>query len=140
MVEIADRLDIQQLINRYAYHIDLGEVDAWVDLFEEDAVLDESAMEMPVVAGHAEIRAYANQLVGDNLHVVHFMTNHIVSEVVDGRASGTVFGFVEAMTRSNGHGRYYILYRDSYRKAYGTWRFSKRVISPLFPPMAVTGS
>jgi hypothetical protein len=137
MAAIADRLDIQQLVNRYAVHIDLQEVDFWVDLFEPDGILDESGVGMGVLVGHAAIRAYGRQLAADNLHAVHFMTNHVITDLSDVDATGTAFAFVEAMTRSSGHGRYYIMYRDRYRKSEGAWRFRERIISPLFPPMAV---
>lgn len=140
LTAISDRLDLQQLVNRYAVHIDLKEIESWVDLFEPDGILDEAGVAMGVLVGHPAIRDYGHRLAADNLHAVHFMTNHVVTAISDSEASGTAFAFVEAQTRSMGHGRYYIMYRDRYRKSTGMWRFRERVISPLFPPMVLSAT
>ncbi|MEJ7935511.1 nuclear transport factor 2 family protein [Sphingobium sp. AN558] len=138
MLSADDRFALQDLVNRYPYHIDLWQVDAWVDLFVEDGVLDESALGMGVHSGRQGIAAYGAQLKADVLHVVHLMMNHLILESKADRASGSVFALVEADTRSSGQARYYIRYEDSYVRTASGWRFKKRSIFPLFPPQIIS--
>ncbi|MEJ7926194.1 nuclear transport factor 2 family protein [Sphingobium sp. AN641] len=134
MLNSDDRLALLELVNRYAYHIDLWQVDAWAGLFLEDGVLDESVMGMGRYEGQKAIAAYGAELEADVLHVVHLMMNHVILDAQSDRASGTVFALVEANTRSTGHARYYIRYEDSYVRTAAGWRFELRTIHPLFPP------
>ena len=39
-VPIADRVDIDNLFSSYAYLIDDGDADGWIDLFVDDGVFD----------------------------------------------------------------------------------------------------
>ena len=57
-----DRLAIQELNQRYAVHVDLGEVDAWAALFTEDARFDEQEFGTPPFTGRQEIRGYGQVL------------------------------------------------------------------------------
>jgi len=54
---LEDRLAIQDLNQRYAVHVDLHEIDKWVDLFTQDAVFDEREFGTPLMTGHDAIRA-----------------------------------------------------------------------------------
>lgn len=134
MNQLEDRLAIAELVNRYAYHLDLWHAADWVALFTEEAVLDESALEMGIHRGHAGLADYVGALASDVVHVVHLMMNHVILEQDGHLAKGSVFALVEAVTRSSGHARYYIRYEDSYEKSAARWRFARRVIRPLFPP------
>lgn len=139
MLNVDDRFAVQDLVNRYPYHLDLWQLDAWANLFIEAGSLDESGLGMSIYQGRAAIAAYGAELKADVLHVVHLMMNHVILDArSDAEASGSVFALVEADTRSFGHARYYIRYEDDYVRTSAGWRFAKRVIFPLFPPQILT--
>ncbi|HHX82668.1 MAG TPA: nuclear transport factor 2 family protein [Pseudomonadaceae bacterium] len=59
----ADHLAIQALLYGYAWALDTGDVDAFVDLFSTDGVLVWDAFEAPEEwRGHAALRAFAEDL------------------------------------------------------------------------------
>lgn len=136
---LEDRLAIQELNYRYAAHIDFKQVDAWVDLFTEDGVLDESEFGFGVHDGRAGVRAYAESLVADVVHAMHHVTNQFLNDASETAATGTVFTLVEALTRSSGRARYNVHYDDSYVKIGGTWRYSRRLLRKTFEPEFLAG-
>lgn len=138
MLSLDDRFAIEELVNRYSYHLDLWQIKEWVALFSEHAILDESELGMGIHSGRQALAIYAGELQSDVLHVVHLMMNHIILESDPTQASGSVFALVEAMTRSSGHVRYYIRYEDRYVNTPSGWRFGKRTILPLFPPQILS--
>lgn len=138
MLNADDRFALQELVNRYAYHIDLWQIDAWAGLFTPDGVLDESPAGMGIYAGREAIAVYGAELKADVLHVVHLMMNHVILDWDESRATGAVFALVEANTRSSGHVRHYIRYEDSYVRTSDGWQFEKRTILPMFPPQIIS--
>lgn len=59
----ADQSAIQALLYRYAWALDTGDVDAFVEVFSHDGVLVWDAFEVPEEwHGHAELRAFAEDL------------------------------------------------------------------------------
>jgi hypothetical protein len=59
----ADHFAIQALLYRYAWALDTGDVDAFVQLFSKDGVLVWDAFDAPEAwSGHAELRAFAEDL------------------------------------------------------------------------------
>ncbi|MEC3909098.1 nuclear transport factor 2 family protein [Sphingobium sp. CR2-8] len=137
MLGCDDRFALQELVNRYPYHLDLWHIDAWADLFIPSGVLDERALGMEAYHGRDAIAAYGAQLQADVLNVVHLMINHVILDWSADRASGSVFALVEAKTRDHGHARYYIRYEDGYVRTEAGWRFDRRTILPLFPPQTI---
>lgn len=138
MLNADDRFALQELVNRYAYHIDLWQIDAWAGLFTQDGMLDESPAGMGIYTGRQEIAAYGAELKADVLHVVHLMMNHVILDYSEDRATGGVFALVEADTRSSGHMRHYIRYDDSYVRTADGWKFERRNIIPMFPPQILS--
>ena len=134
MLDADDRFALQELVNRYPYHLDLWQIDAWADLFTANGVLDESALGMGTYEGRRAIAAYGAELEADVLHVVHLMMNHVLLDCDANRVTGSVFALVEANTRSAGHARYYIRYEDIYVRTVTGLQFDKRAVLPLFPP------
>ncbi|MEJ7935790.1 nuclear transport factor 2 family protein [Sphingobium sp. AN558] len=132
-----DRFAIQDLVSRYAYHLDLGQIDAWVALFTEQGVLDEREMDVAMFEGRGAIAAYGAEIKADVLNVVHLMMNHLVLDASANKASGCVFALCEARTRSSGQVRYYIRYEDDYVRTAEGWRFERRTVLPSFPPQPV---
>ena len=133
-MRVEDKIELYELNHRYALHIDFHQIDDWVALFTEDAVLDERELGFVVHEGRAAIRAYGDMLAATVLHVAHLVPNILVTQTGPDEAKGTVLALVEAMMRDNSRTRYQIWYEDSYVRQGGKWRFRKRVVRPTLPP------
>ncbi len=125
---------IEQVVYGYAYHIDSGEADAWMDLFTDPWILD---IQMLRPDGgrddHASIRGYdALKAHITNFKFTNAQSNVISQPVVqlDGdRASSVAYAMV-IRERDGGpqifsYGRYY---DDLTRCADGKWRIARRVL------------
>jgi hypothetical protein len=86
--DVTDRLAIQDLNQKYAVHVDLHEIDAWVELFTPDAMFDEREFGTPLMTGHEEIRAYGQQLAATVQHALHHMTTHVITNLTATSARG----------------------------------------------------
>ena len=98
--QIADRLEIAELVNCYALHIDLHEIDQWVDLFTPDAFFDEREFGTGLHVGHEAIQTYGEQLAATVEHAVHLMSNLVIRNLTATSASGIVFASVEAQMKT----------------------------------------
>lgn len=130
---LEDRSAIQDLNQRYAVHVDLHEIDEWVDLFTQDAVFDEREFGTPLMTGHDAIRAYGEHLAEAVQHALHHMTTHVISDLTTSSARGIAFATVEALMKDGSHARYQVLYRDSYEKHDGRWFIAERVLKKTMP-------
>lgn len=131
--QVADRMEIEQIVNAYALHIDFHEIDEWVDLFTPDAFFDEREFETGLHVGHDAIRAYGNQLKASVAHASHLMANLVISDLTESSARGIVFALVEAQMNTGERARYQVRYIDDYVKTENGWKFSKRVLRKSFP-------
>ena len=60
LIQIADRLEITELVNAYALYIDQFQIDEWVDLFAQDAFFDEREFGSGLIS--ADLRHSSSQL------------------------------------------------------------------------------
>jgi ketosteroid isomerase-like protein len=130
-VSVADRLAIHELLARYAWALDTGDVDGLVACFAPDAVVVEEVFEEPDRwEGHAGIRRLAQ----------HYFAapgfpgrqHHVTQVLIDGdaaRARVRAFTFV---TECRGEPPYVLrfagYYDDRVAMHQGEWRFTERVI------------
>lgn len=136
--QLVDRLAIAELVNRYALHIDLHEIDHWVDLFTEDAFFDEREFDTGLHVGHAAIRSYGEELAATVAHAVHLMCNHVIQDLTENTASGIVFALVEAQMKDGTRQRWQVRYEDTYLKSAAGWKIEKRILRKGLPPETVT--
>ena len=78
-----DRIEIHELLNRYAHAIDFGDFGMLDRVFTEDAVADFSSVDEyvdvdSVLRGRDAIVAYYEVALAPFDGVLHFMTNHLV--------------------------------------------------------------
>ncbi|MFO1402564.1 MAG: nuclear transport factor 2 family protein [Steroidobacteraceae bacterium] len=130
-VAIADRLEIHDLMARYAWALDTGDVDGLVACFTPDAVIIEEVFEDPDRwEGHAGIRALGQHYA--NAAGFPGRQHHISQVLIEGdatRASIRAFAFV---TECRGEPPYLLrfagYYLDKVEKRQGEWLFTERVI------------
>jgi len=124
-----DRLDILDLYARQAWALDTGDVDAYVDVFAPDAVLDLADKHQ----GADAIRALAETFWARDVGVTG--SQHHIDQVVlegDGQRA-SVRAYVTRTYRMSGRGRNNILpiwqgfYSDSLVKLDGRWRIQQQV-------------
>ncbi len=96
-MSIEEKIAIQELNSRYALHIDLMQVDQWVEVFSPDGILDETEFGLGKHVGHDGVRAYFDAIKDDVVHQVHLMGSHLVTDVSGSTARGTVFALVEVL-------------------------------------------
>ena len=73
--EVADRLEIQEVLTRYAWGVDSKQFHLWRDVFTADAVLDFSAVGYPAASRDEVIERFGAAMA----HVP--MTQHFVSNI-----------------------------------------------------------
>jgi len=77
-VPIADRVDIDNLFSSYAYMIDDGDADGWIDLFVEDGVFDVPGLNR--FEGPEGLRNVCNMVIeGSQGNWRHSATNVLVT-------------------------------------------------------------
>ena len=136
-VPALDQLEIQELVTRYNYAIDRGDVDAWVECFTEDGAFEGIFGRLE---GRAALHAFATELTtgpaGERLRPMrHWTTNFVIDP--DGEAGGDLGGDSARMradhllVRPTPAGVELLLtavYRDRLRRSEGGWRFTERVV------------
>jgi len=70
------RTALQDLMIAYCYAVDkLDDIDALLDLFTEDAVLDFTRIGLPLMNGRADIRRFFDGVFADMTHHAHYISN-----------------------------------------------------------------
>ena len=127
--EISDRLEIQDLVYKYAAIIDQKRFDHLREVFTEDAHIDYSSVGGPV-GGRDTIIAFLHQVMGMFASHQHLNANAQIG--VDGdTATGRVMCFnPQELTLPDGKTHIFMVglwYVDEYRRVEEGWRISKRV-------------
>ncbi|WP_225009220.1 MULTISPECIES: nuclear transport factor 2 family protein [Novosphingobium] len=77
---VEDRLAIQDVLVAYAAGCDsMGDIDAIVDVFTEDAVFDLSGIGLTPQVGHEGIRAFFTNVFENMAHHAHYLTNFAIT-------------------------------------------------------------
>ena len=118
--EIEDREAIRELTAMYCKCAVQADVDAIVDLFTPDGIMESGDTH---VAGHEKLRAMYDEAMGD-LRPLPCVHNHII-EVEGDRARGTctleLRGVADGTSQIGaGH------YEDEFQRLDGGWKFSHR--------------
>ncbi|WP_327097606.1 nuclear transport factor 2 family protein [Nocardia vinacea] len=134
-----DKLAIIELNHRYAYLIDTGEPARWAaEVFTEDCFFDERQFGFGLHEGRQQIASYGNELMATAEHVVHHMTNHVITVHSETDATGVAFCICEAQHAGGGPRlRFNVIYEDEYRKVDSAWLISRRVLVKTFEPEQV---
>jgi SnoaL-like domain len=131
-IPVADRLEIQELVARYAFRCDTRRYAEVSELFTPDGVWDESVIGFPACAGHDAIdQAFA--AAGEGLEfLIHMTGNHQLTAFASQAASGTVHLHAEGVFAGSPF-RILGYYADDYARADGRWRFARRTLVEIAP-------
>lgn len=130
---VEDKLAIQELNHLYAYFIDIGAADRWAnEVFTPDAVFDERDYSSGLFVGRAAIEAFGIELTASVTHVVHHMTNHVITSMSVDAATGVAFCICEVEAPDGRRERFNVIYEDEYAKADGGWKIAKRILVKTF--------
>jgi len=130
-VPVADRLEIHELLARYAWALDTGDLDGLVACFTPDAVLIEEVFEDPDRwEGHEGIRRLAQHY--SSAPGFPGRQHHISQVLIDGDASTAKVRAFTFVTECHGEPPYLLrfagYYEDKVAKRQGEWLFTERVI------------
>ncbi len=129
-VSLQDRSDIEELYARYSVAFDVGDVDAWVDQFTEDAVLGDQIKGKPGIRGYIEgrLKERADDPQSDKVHLVF----NLLLEYGDDDNHARGFCYLLRIGRSRDTGLLEMVQPgpicqfDEYHKQNGRWLFSVR--------------
>lgn len=130
-----DHEDIRQLLARYNWAIDLGDIDGWVDCFTDDGTF--TCLGLPDGAalggrheGREALHAYGSTHYGINKgRARHWNWNPLIE--VDGDEA-TMKCYLNAYAAGQGDSatlRVTGLYEDRLRRTPGGWRFASRQVT-----------
>ena len=121
---LADREAIRELRARYSHSYDSRQLDAFVDLFTEDAVLQLGPLGL--VQGREAIRAALSGPIATADFAVHFTSDELTEFTGADSARGTARFAVHYGRTPNIEGAG--TYHDEYRHTRDGWRFVRRTI------------
>lgn len=118
---VRDRLEITDLVHRYAHHADHGDMDSWVELFTDDVVVDIDGLKggREVLEGFREAARAAPPSTDQTRHM---MGNLMFSAQSDHEASGSTY--LAFMRTSGGTPRLEVTgqYTFTARRTQAGWR------------------
>ena len=122
LLEAADRMEITELLHRYAHAIDNGRLDLLAEVFTPDATLDFGSVDQyvegeSVVRSLGAIRAWFEKALAPFPGVLHFMTNHRIE--LDGDEA-TTETLMQVLHMSMGG-----IYRGHTIRTKAGWRFDR---------------
>lgn len=133
-----DRLDIQELMARYAWSLDTGDADGFVQCFATQGELIWDVFETPGCwSGHAALRRFIEYFRSrpESAGRQHHVSNLVISAAADQvRAHSYVF---VALRDGQGPHRLNVMgyYEDELRREAGAWRIQRRVIRDWSGPV-----
>lgn len=134
----ADRLEIHELLARYAWSLDTGDEEGFVACFTRDAELVWDVFDTPGRwHGHAALRRFIQFFKSrpESAGRQHHVSNQLVTPVAEGaRARSYV---LVALRSGDGPHRLNVMgyYEDELTREDGGWRLSRRVIRDWSGPV-----
>jgi hypothetical protein len=123
MLDVGDRLAINELLSLYGHLIDERRWDELDRVFVDDVVYDASDFDMPVTRGLAELVAEWTSDVGMTRHpLAHHATNVVITEEED----GTVLVLSKGIGVGAGGRVGSVVYRDVAVRTANGWRLASR--------------
>lgn len=133
-----DRIAIQDIVSRYAWALDTGDVDGFVTCFASDGELIWDTFERPETwHGHKALRHFAAFLRDQPRSAgrQHHVTNLLIEPATEG-ARGRAYAAV-ALRQGDGPHLLHVMgwYEDVYRREDGQWKLARRIIRDWSGPV-----
>ncbi|GAB3403834.1 nuclear transport factor 2 family protein [Flindersiella endophytica] len=122
-LDVADRLEIMEILALHGQYTDSGELERWDEVFTPDVTYDISDVGFGVVEGLAALREVGLRLGAGN-PVAHHVTNIVLEELAGDRVLARSKGFAVKADGSCGSASY----EDTVVRTESGWRISHRVI------------
>ena len=130
MLQLADRLAIDETLSLHGHLFDAGLLDRLEEIFTPDVVYDLSAVGVGTFEGIEACRRGALQL-GPGNPIAHHVTNVVVTSDGDDQATARSKGLMIMADGTIGS----VTHVDTLRRGDGGWRISRRVITPQRTPL-----
>ena len=139
---IADKLAIQELMARYCFAIDFGDIEGWVSCFTKDGIFETP---FGTFKGLSALRGYISERKAERrekgFQLRHIVTNSIINVQKD-RASSKCYLLLLMVSPEGVKLLSTGVYNDESRRIRGKWYFSHRKIefdhsqwlNQVFPP------
>jgi ketosteroid isomerase-like protein len=119
-----DKMEIQEVIARYANTFDSGNFDDWLDTWTDDGVWDGGP---GVYTGKSELAKLIVDLGGDLQDKRRVMTNVVISGVGDQAIADCYMLVIERKVSSAILAT--AVYSDTLKKVDGSWKFARRIVT-----------
>ena len=131
--QIADRIEIDDLLTRYATALDSKDWDLWSSCFAPDAAIDYTAAG-GIKGNVAEVRQWLTEVMARFPMTQHLVTNRVVH--IDGDSATCRSALFNPMGMSDADGLLLFFdggyYRDRLVRTGDGWRIAERVEEPTF--------
>ena len=126
IAELEDKLAIHELIARYNFALNFGDIEGWVGCFTEDGIFE---CPFAIFKGHPALRQYITERTAERQkYPLRHLPTNIIVEVRGDRASAQ-FYLLTLQVRPEGMQLLTTgVYHDQIKKIDGTWRFSHRKV------------
>ena len=120
-------MGVRDLINRYAYALDQGDLDGLMEFFADDCVINAPR---GTLAGASAIRAHYERVISESDHRFHLLTNMIV-RMGDDFGSARVTTYFFGVLQNHGEPLRTVggLLADQVVKRDGQWKICARSVS-----------
>jgi SnoaL-like domain len=122
-LNVADRLEIMEVIALHGQYTDSGELERWDEVFTPDVIYDVSDVGFGVIEGLAALREVGLRLGSAN-PVAHHVTNIVLEDPAGDRVLARSKGLAVMADGSCGS----TTYEDTVVRTADGWRISHRVI------------
>lgn len=138
VLSVEDRIAIQDVVSRYAWALDTGDVEGFVACFASDGELVWDTFERPEAwRGPEALRHFAAFLRDQPMSAgrQHHVTNLLIEPASEG-ARGKAYAAV-ALRQGDGPHLLHVMgwYEDLYRRENGEWRLARRIIRDWSGPV-----
>lgn len=127
--------EIKQLRFRYSHYCDGLELEAFLHLFTEDAVLEADGKHGGRICGKQQIRALMEPMMKSQkkYEMFHMVSNPLIKLIDDTHATGRWYLLDYNFKYTEAPFRVVCIYEDQYEKVNGEWKFSQIHLNFLYP-------
>ncbi|HSG34863.1 MAG TPA: nuclear transport factor 2 family protein [Sphingomonadaceae bacterium] len=133
-----DEVAIRNIVSRYCWALDTGDVEGFVSCFASDGLLEWDAFEVPLVwQGSDALRHFATYLRDQPSTAGR--QHHVTNVIIEPSAKGAIGKAYVAVALRQGDGPHLLnvmgWYEDEFRREEGEWKIASRIIRDWSGPV-----